>query len=103
MDDTIDRQLLRTIRAEIVAASTAAGLNVRLALSVSDRVESRLLGRSASQPRWSSKAERNALIRAAFNGTNHAAVCEDFGICRATLYNVLRNTSPAGPGIPDMG
>jgi len=32
---------------------------------------------------------RNAAIRAAFNGTNHAAVCRQFRISRATLYRVL--------------
>lgn len=35
------------------------------------------------------KAQRNAAVRAAFNGRNHADVMRKFGISQSTLYRIL--------------
>lgn len=38
----------------------------------------------------SDKSERNAAIRAEFNGTNLAEVCRKHGVARTTLYQIVR-------------
>ncbi len=35
------------------------------------------------------KKQRNARIREMFNGVNHATVCAEFGISKATLYRII--------------
>lgn len=35
------------------------------------------------------KSERNAAVRAAFNGRNHHEVMRQFGLSRSTLYRIL--------------
>jgi Mor family transcriptional regulator len=39
------------------------------------------------------RAERNAMIRAEFNGRNLAAICKKYGVSRRTVYYACRRHS----------
>lgn len=62
-------------------ASRIAGLTLQ-------RLQERRGGRTCYLP-VVSKQDRNEAIRRAFNGTNHAEICETYGVSRTTLYRVL--------------
>ncbi|MGY6214974.1 Mor transcription activator family protein [Methylolobus aquaticus] len=85
----IDRELLKALRAEIVAASVYVGISVRSALDVAARVEERLTIAIGGQPQWASKAERNALIRRDWNGRNVPELMEKYQVGRTTLYRIV--------------
>ena len=43
--------------------------------------------------RFLTRAERNAMIRAEFNGRNLAAICKKYGVSRRTVYYACRRHS----------
>lgn len=77
----------------------ATGLHERLALPVAESIcgelakEFRGGGLSVPSP---DKAARDAAVRRAFTGSNHAQVCGQHGISRSTLYRIIRDEDLSG-------
>jgi Mor family transcriptional regulator len=53
-------------------------------------------GGQALYVRANDKRERNARIRAEFNGTNLKEICEKYGVQKSTVYNVVGRREPKG-------
>lgn len=59
-----------------------------MAIDILKRIQTRWGGQEVYIPAADSQ-ERNALIRTAFNGRNHAEVCNQYRISLRTLYRIV--------------
>lgn len=75
---------------------TEIGMNERFASDIAAAFLRGLCARVGGQDVYipaEDRSERNAAIRAAFNGTNADEICRRHGVSRATLYRVVGERS----------
>ena len=85
-------EVLTTLREEIIAAATRAGLDPRASEDVARNVEERLRTTCGGDEHYIPAPDRESLrerVLTDFTGQNHAEVCRRHGISRATLYRYL--------------
>jgi len=99
IDTTLDKQQADEIRGALVKTLRIVlmGQPTHLALQVADAALTAFMEHLGGQRIYFPSRESidEEAILAAFTGNNRDAVCEAFGISRATLYRLLRARSGA--------
>lgn len=81
---------LRRLRAEIISAAVALSVPVQKAVQIADSVEDNL-GQAEAEKELT-RQERNARIRAEWNGRNGKELMEKYRVSRPSLYRILGAT-----------
>jgi len=87
-DGDIYSQILREIQESVLYFGIDAEVSRDMAGAITERLR-KVLGKNTVYFPEKNIAERNAQIRAAFNGCNRDEVCKQFGIGKTTFYRVI--------------
>jgi Mor family transcriptional regulator len=77
----------KEVKTEIIAAAVAQSVDVRTAIEIASIVESRLTAKPVDMPL--TRAERDARIRAEWNGRNVKELMKQYGLGRTTIYRII--------------
>lgn len=86
-EDDIYSKIMHEITQSVLYFGLDAGLSTDISQAVTERLR-KVLGKDTVY--FPEKhADRNAQIRAAYDGRNRKQVCEQFGISQATFYRAI--------------
>jgi len=79
--------LPKEVKTEIIAAAVAQSVDVRTAIEIAETVEARLTQKPAEAPL--TREERDARLRAEWNGRNVKELMKRYGVSRSTVYRAV--------------